>query len=141
MNFNEKNEQKKHIILFGLSLLVYIWSGINPNSRLVWFLNSIPTIMLFSIVVLTYRKFTFSTFVYFVIFVHITILLIGAKYSYQCNPLFDKLTEIFNFSRNHFDRVGHFAQGFTPAVIAKELLLRKGYMKRSNALFCKLQDF
>lgn len=135
MYLKEKDEHQKHLILFGLSLLVYIWSGINPNSYLVWFLNSIPTIILFSIVLFTYKKFTFSTFVYFVIFVHITILLIGAKYSYQCNPLFDKLTEIFNFSRNHFDRVGHFAQGFTPAIMGKELLLRKGYIKRSKMFY------
>jgi len=135
MNFNEKNEHKKHIILLGLSLLVYIWSGINPNSYLVWFLNSIPTLLLVSIVILTYKKFTFSTFVYFVIFVHVVILLIGAKYSYQGNPLFNKLMEIFDLSRNNFDRVGHFAQGFTPAVMSKELLLRKGYMKRSKMFY------
>ncbi len=134
-DFNYKTEKKKHIMLLKLCFLVYIWSAINPNSYLVWFLNSIPTLMLVSIVLLTYKKFTFSTFVYFMIFIHVTILLTGAKYSYQLNPLFDKFTEIFNFSRNHFDRVGHFAQGLTPALMAKELLLRMGYIKRSKMFY------
>ncbi|MEA3422400.1 MAG: DUF2238 domain-containing protein [Bacillota bacterium] len=134
-SFDEVIEKKKHIMLLIMSFLIYIWSAINPNSYLVWFLNTIPTLMLVSIVILTYKKFTFSTFVYFIIFIHVTILLIGAKYSYQLNPFFDKLTEIFDFSRNHYDRVGHFAQGLTPALMAKELLLRMGYMKRSKMFY------
>lgn len=134
-SFDEVIEKKKHIMLLIMSFLVYILSAINPNSYLVWFLNTIPTLMLVSIVILTYKKFTFSTFVYFIIFIHVTILLIGAKYSYQLNPFFDKLTEIFDFSRNHYDRVGHFAQGLTPALMAKELLLRMGYMKRSKMFY------
>ena len=69
------------------------------------------------------------------VLVHVIILLIGSKYTYARNPLFNYFMERWNLNRNYFDRVGHFAQGFTPAVIAKELLLGKKYMKRSKMFY------
>ena len=68
------------------------------------------------------------------IFIHFIILLIGAHYTYEKVPLFDYLKELCNFSRNHYDRIGHFAQGFVPAIISRELLLKTSTIKRGKWL-------
>ena len=128
------NPKRNHIILLLLSLLIYTWSAINPYDRQSWFLLSLPGVLLITGLILTYRRFTFSTFVYVVVFLHLIILFVGAKYTYTENPLFNTLIDLFNFERNDFDRVGHFAQGFTPALMAREVLSRKENMKH-NLMF------
>ncbi|MBN2259923.1 MAG: DUF2238 domain-containing protein [Clostridiales bacterium] len=133
--FYSISDKNKHLLLLLIAVGSYIWSGIHPTDRTVWFLDSIPAILFVIILLATYKKFTFSTFVYFMILIHILILLTGAKYMYQMNPLFDRLMNIFDLSRNHFDRVGHFAQGLIPALMAKELLLRLKYFKRSKMFY------
>lgn len=133
--YDQKKEKDKHLFLLIMSICVYIWSAINPADYLIWFLDSLPAVIFALVMVLTYRHFTFTTLVYVMIFLHITILVIGAKYMYQLNPLFEYFKVLFNFSRNHFDRLGHFAQGLVPALMAKELLLRMGYLKRSKMFY------
>lgn len=123
-----------HKVLLLAFLIVFIWSVIQPYDLLFWFMQALAAMLMVSVLVLTYRKFTFSTFVYAMVLFHVTVLLVGAHYTYSRNPLFDFLMKEFDLSRNYFDRVGHFAQGFVPAFIAKEFLWRAGYVKKGGML-------
>lgn len=127
-----KSSHKLMLIVF---LAVLIWSAIKPFSYMTW-LPLAAGVFVFGIpILLTYKKFQFSTFVYFIILIHAIIVLVGAKYTYEKNPLFDYLMQQFEWNRNYFDRLGHFAQGFTPALMAKEFLLRKGYLEKSKMFY------
>lgn len=115
-----------------LTILLLIWSAINPLEYFTWFLEVLPAILGILILVLTFKRFQFTNLVYVLIFGHCVILIIGGHYTYAEVPLFDWIQETFNQTRNNYDKVGHFAQGFVPAMIARELLLRKGViLKRS----------
>jgi putative membrane protein len=94
-----------------------------------------PVIIGFFLLVFTYRKFKFTNLAYVLIFIQIMILVIGGHYTYAKVPLFDWVKEIFGFSRNHYDRLGHIAQGFIPAILARELLIRTSTLKRGKWLF------
>lgn len=121
-------------ILLAAGILFFIWSGFRPLDRSVWFLNSIMAILYAAVVLLTFRRFRFTDFVYVFILLHLMILLTGAKYSYQMNPLFDWLRPIFGFTRNHFDRVGHYFQGLVPALMAREYMMRRNDFNRGRFL-------
>jgi putative membrane protein len=112
-------------ILLTLLLILFIWSAINPFEYFTWFLEILPAVLGIIVLVFTYKNFQFTTLVYFLIFIHCIILIIGGHYTYAEVPLFDWIQEIFHQSRNNYDKVGHFAQGFVPAMIARELLLCK----------------
>jgi putative membrane protein len=114
------------IILFFIGL---IWSGISPHDYFTWFLEIFPAIAGFFILVSTFKKFRFSDLTYFLIFVHCCILFIGGHYSYAEVPLFNWIKEVFDQSRNNYDKVGHFAQGFVPAFITREIFIRKKIVK------------
>lgn len=125
-------------LLFILSLIVgalLIWSAINPKSYGVWFLEIVPGLIGVAILALTYKRFQFSNIVYIFVAIHFIILIIGGHYTYAENPLFNWLRDTFDLSRNYYDRLGHIAQGFFPALIIRELLLRKTTLKRSAWLF------
>lgn len=124
-----------HKLMLLAFLVVLIWSAIKPFSYITWLPLAAPVFVFGIPILITYKKFQFSTFVYFVILIHAIIVLVGAKYTYTRNPLFDFLMQQFEWNRNHFDRVGHFAQGFTPALMAKELLLRKKYLEKSKMFY------
>lgn len=108
-----------------LILLLLIWSAINPYDYFTWFLEVLPVMIGIVILLLTYKHFRFTNLVYIFIFIHGVILIIGGHYTYAEVPLFDWMQEVFNQTRNNYDKVGHFAQGFVPAMIARELLIRK----------------
>jgi len=104
---------------------VLIWSAIRPHDRFTWFMEVLPALIGIVILAATYRRFRLSTLAYWLILAHSVILMIGGHYTYAEVPLFDWVREVFHQSRNNYDKVGHFAQGFIPAVIAREILLRK----------------
>lgn len=131
---NGKKAEPLHVILLVLFIIAYIISAIRPLDRLAWMGQMTPALLLVFLLVVTYRKFRFSNFVYVMAFLHALLLLYGAHYTYSQNPLFNQLKEQFDWERNHFDRVGHFAQGFVPAFMAKEFLLRGGYVKKGKML-------
>lgn len=139
LNDIPKEQQKSQkTILTGMLFIffvVFVWSVIKPFTMLTWFLEALPAILMVLVLALTYRRFQFTTLVYFVVLLHTVILLIGAKYTYERNPLFNQLRDMFELSRNYYDRVGHFAQGVTPAFMAKEILLRKKYTERNKMFF------
>ena len=101
-----------------------LWSGWQPYDQLTWWLEIAPGLAGLLILIATYRCFRFTTLCYTLIAIHIVILCLGGHYTYARVPLFDWLRPIFDWQRNHFDRLGHFAQGFVPAIIARELYLR-----------------
>lgn len=114
-----------------LSFLVLLaWSGIGPKDRFTWFLEVFPAVAGLGILAATFRRFRFTDLLYVLIWIHAVILLVGGHYTYAEVPLFDWLRDALHQSRNNYDKVGHFAQGFVPAMIARELLLRRGVLAR-----------
>lgn len=109
------------VVFFG----TFICSIINPKEGFTCFLEIIPAIIGVLILALTFKKFRFTDFTYFLILIHCIILFVGGHYTYAEVPLFDYFKEVFNQSRNNYDKVGHFAQGFVPAMIIRELFIRK----------------
>lgn len=125
---------KKQLILIILFLIGIIISGIQPHDYFTWLLEVFPAIVGLIILVLSYKKFSFTMLTYWMILVHCYILFIGGHYTYAEVPLFDWIKELLHQSRNNYDKVGHFAQGFIPAFIVRELLIRKQIVKRGNWL-------
>jgi putative membrane protein len=113
---------------------VFIWSAINPHDRFTWFLEVAPVLIGAPLLVLTYRHFPLTTFAYTMLALHAIILIIGGHYTYAEVPLFDWIRDAWGLARNHYDRLGHFAQGFIPAVIAREILLRVTPLQRGGWL-------
>lgn len=107
-------------------LAVLIWSGIAPKDLFTWFLEVLPALIGAVILIFTYHSFRLTPLLYGLILCHCIVLMVGGHYTYAEVPLFDTIKEWFNLERNNYDKVGHFAQGFVPAIIAREILLRKG---------------
>ncbi|BAK72097.1 DUF2238 domain-containing protein [Arcobacter sp. L] len=103
----------------------FIWSLINPKDLFTWFLEVFPAIIGFIVLFITYKKFQFTNLIYFLILTHCIILMIGGHYTYAEVPFFDYVKEFLNQDRNNYDKIGHLAQGFVPAMIARELIIRK----------------
>ncbi|MGB7403475.1 MAG: DUF2238 domain-containing protein [Arcobacter sp.] len=106
-------------------ITIFIWSGINPKDQFTWFLEVFPAIFGFIILAYTYKSFKLTSLTYTLILIHCIILMVGGHYTYAEVPLFDTIKEVLNQSRNNYDKVGHFAQGFIPTIIAREILVRK----------------
>lgn len=111
-----------YIALFFTTLTI---SAIQPKEYFTWFLEVIPALIGFLILAFTYKRFRFTNFTYGFILLHCIILFVGGHYTYAEVPIFDWIREIFQQSRNNYDKVGHFAQGFVPAMIIRELFIRK----------------
>lgn len=108
---------------------VLIWSGINPKDYFTWFLEVVPAIIGFVIIAATRNRFPLTPLLYFLILVHAVILMIGGHYTYAEVPLFDTIRDLMGSDRNNYDKVGHLAQGFVPAIIAREILIRLEVVK------------
>ncbi|MGB2868528.1 MAG: DUF2238 domain-containing protein [Bacteroidota bacterium] len=124
----------RHIALLLSFLAIFIWSVIYPKDLFTWFLEVFPAIIGLWVLLATYKRFPLSDLVYGLIWIHAIILVIGGHYTYAEMPLFSWIRDTFHQSRNYYDRVGHFAQGFIPAMIAREVLLRTTSLKRSKML-------
>ena len=105
--------------------LVLIWSGINPKDYFTWLLEVFPALIGLIILAATYNKFRLTPLAYILILVHCIILMVGGHYTYAEVPLFNWIRDTFGMARNNYDKIGHLAQGFIPAIIAREILLRK----------------
>ncbi|HHO75065.1 MAG TPA: DUF2238 domain-containing protein [Deltaproteobacteria bacterium] len=103
----------------------FVWSAIEPKDYFTWFLEVVPAIIGISILGLTYKKFPLTRLVYTLILIHCIILMVGGHYTYAEVPLFDWIKDVFGGQRNNYDKVGHLAQGFIPAIVAREIIIRK----------------
>lgn len=126
--------KKKYWVYLIIFFAVALWSGINPYETGLWFLEAGMCLVGVAILALTFKRFKFTDLTYTFILIHIIILFIGAHYSYAKVPLFDWIKDVFDQSRNNYDKVGHFAQGFVPAMIARELLIRLDVLKKRSWL-------
>ena len=108
----------------GIFFSALLWSGIDPKDYLTWMLETAPAMIALVVLIATRQKFRLTDLAYNLILIHSLILMIGGHYTYAEVPLFDWLKDAFNFDRNNYDKVGHFAQGFIPAIIAREILIR-----------------
>lgn len=115
----------KSYLWLGIFFGVLVWSGIEPKDRLTWILEAGPAIVGLLVMAKTRISFPLTPLLYFWILLHCIVLMVGAKYTYAEVPLFDSIREIFGWERNNYDKVGHFMQGFVPALLAREILIRK----------------
>src|SRR5210317_442829 len=104
---------------------VLVWSAINPADYFIWFLEVLPAIIGLLVLLATRKSFPLTPLVYILILVHCIILMVGGHYTYAEVPLFSWIRDTFSMARNNYDKIGHLAQGFIPAIIAREILLRK----------------
>ena len=114
--------------------LVLLWSGINPKDYFTWLLEVLPALIGFSIIAATFNKFRLTPLTYILILIHCIILMVGGHYTYAEVPLFNWLRDSFGMARNNYDKIGHLAQGFIPAIIAREILLRKNIVTQKGWL-------
>jgi len=110
------------ILTFGL---VLVWSAINPHDYPTWALEVFPALIAAAVMLYTRNSFPLTRLVYFLILVHCVILMVGGHYTYAEVPLFDWIRDEFGQSRNNYDKLGHFVQGFIPAIVAREIVIRK----------------
>lgn len=120
---------KIYLLLFCVGLLL---SVIHPKEYFTWLLEVSPAIVGLIVLILTFKSFQFTNFTYLFILIHCYILFVGGHYTYAEVPLFDWIKDTFNHSRNNYDKLGHFAQGFVPAIITRELFIRKNVVSNKN---------
>jgi putative membrane protein len=127
-----KSVRTSHLALLIIVAIVFVWLGWQPHDRFTWWLETTPGLAGLVILLATYRRFPLTTLCYALIALHICVLCLGGHYTYARVPLFDWLREIFGWQRNHYDRLGHFMQGFVPAIIAREVIIRLGVVNRKK---------
>ncbi len=113
---------------------VLIWSGINPKDYLTWLLETAPAMIAFIVLMATRQRFPLTDLAYGLILTLSLILMIGGHYTYAEVPLFEWFKDVFNQDRNNFDKLGHFAQGFVPAIVAREIIIRNNVLNNTNWL-------
>ena len=119
-------------VWLAIYFVVLVWSAINPKDQFTWFLEVAPALIGFVILAFSYKKFPLTPLLYTLILIHMVILMVGGHYTYAEVPLFDYIKEALDQSRNNYDKVGHLAQGFIPAILARELLIRKEVVSGSK---------
>jgi putative membrane protein len=122
---------KAGIVIF---ISVFIWSGIHPKDYPTWLLETAPAMIAFIAILATRRRFPLTPLAYGLILLHSIILMIGGHYTYAEVPLFDFIRESLHYERNNYDKIGHFAQGFIPAIVAREIIIRNGVVNNRNWL-------
>ena len=115
---------KKVLIWVSVFLVLLVWSAIEPADRLTWWLEVIPALIGIVILIMTRQRFPLTELVYFLILVHAVILMVGGHYTYAEVPIGDWLRDLSGGDRNNYDKLGHLAQGFVPAMIAREVMIR-----------------
>jgi putative membrane protein len=122
---NRTRHSAYELVLLAIIILVFVWSGISPHDRFTWVLEVFPVILAVPILIYVYPRFRFTPLVYTLIALHAVILMVGGKYTYAEVPFGFWLRDALGLARNHYDRIGHFVQGFVPAMVAREILVRR----------------
>lgn len=125
---------KKYVLLIIFYLLGLVLSGINPHDYFTWLLEVFPAIVGIIILMISFKKFRFTYLTYVLILFHCYVLFIGGHYTYAEVPLFNWVRDVFSQSRNNYDKIGHFTQGFVPAIIVREIFVRKNIVKKGTWL-------
>jgi len=128
-------QKRLHWLLLATFLAVFAWSAHHPRDLLTWWLETLPAILVFVLLLATYHRFRLTSLAYVLIWLHALVLLVGGHYTYAEMPLFNWLRDSFDLSRNYYDRVGHVFQGFVPAIVAREILLRRSPLRPGKWLF------
>ncbi|MBW2268007.1 MAG: DUF2238 domain-containing protein [Deltaproteobacteria bacterium] len=121
--------------LLGLTALALLVSGIAPRDRPTWWLEVAPVLVAVPLLIATHARFPLTPLLYRLAFLHALVLILGGHYTYAEVPLGFWFQDALDLSRNHYDRLGHFVQGFVPAILARELLLRLTPLERGGWLF------
>jgi putative membrane protein len=129
------NGDREPLVLLVAGLAALAWSGLHPHDRFTWLLEVAPILIAVPVLVATRRRFPLTPLAYRLIFVHALILMLGGRYTYAEVPLGFWVKDALGLARNHYDRLGHFAQGFVPAIIAREILIRKTPLRPGRWLF------
>lgn len=124
-----------HWALLAAFLAALAWSAIGPRDRVIWWLEVFPALAAAAVLIATFRRFPLTPLLYVLIFLHALVLLVGGHYTYAEMPLFNWLRDEFALARNYYDRVGHVFQGFVPAMVAREILLRRSPLVPGKWLF------
>jgi len=111
-----------------------IWSGINPKDQFTWFLEVVPALVGIIVMGATFNTFRLTKLAYTLILIHCIILMVGGHYTYAEVPLFDWIKNSFELERNNYDKIGHLAQGFIPAIIIREIFIRKEIINKPGWL-------
>jgi putative membrane protein len=119
------SKSQNQIAWVSIFVVVLIWSGIRPYEYGTWMLEVVPALIGGVVLWLTRKSFPLTPIAYVLILIHCVILMIGGHYTYAEVPLFNWLQDAYDLSRNNYDKVGHFAQGFIPAIVAREIVIRK----------------
>jgi putative membrane protein len=129
-----RRSSRYEIALLVFLIAILIWSGVHPHDRFTWVLEVAPVLIGVPLLVAVYPRFRFTRLVYTLLWLHAVILMVGGHYTYAEVPLGVWMERAFGFTRNHYDRIGHFAQGFIPALLAREILVRKSPLAGSRWL-------
>jgi putative membrane protein len=127
--------RKEPQVLLALVAVALVVSRIGPYDPVTWFLEILPILIIAPVLVATHRKFPLTPLLYRLLFVHALILILGGHYTYARVPVGYWFQDMLDLSRNHYDRLGHFAQGFVPAILVREVLLRRSPLVRGKWLF------
>jgi putative membrane protein len=130
-----KASRREPVVLLAVGIVALVVSAIGPKDRFTWFLEVAPVLLGAPILIATWRRFPLTSLVYRLLLLHAVILMVGGHYTYAEVPLGFWMQKAFGFARNHYDRIGHLAQGFVPALLARELLLRRAVVRRGGWLF------
>ena len=122
-------------VLLALGAAIFIWSGIGPYDVTTWVLEIFPIVIAVPILIVTRERFPLTPLAYRLIFLHAIILMVGGHYTYARVPVGFWVQDLLGLARNHYDRLGHFAQGFVPAILAREILVRKTPLRAGAWLF------
>jgi putative membrane protein len=122
-------------VLLAAGAVLLALTAVRPHDYFTWFLEVAPILIGVPILVATAKSFPLTPLLYRLLFVHAVILMVGGHYTYAEVPLGFWMRDAFGFARNHYDRIGHFAQGFVPAVLAREILIRRDVVRRGGWLF------
>jgi len=128
MILKDSRERRKFALPLWLLIfvaMVIVWSWVGAHDRATWWLESFPALIAIVLLACTYNRFRFTSLAYLLIALHACILLVGGHYTYAQVPLFNWLRDHFHLQRNDYDKLGHFAQGFVPAIVAREILIRR----------------
>ncbi|MGI8786517.1 MAG: DUF2238 domain-containing protein [Pyrinomonadaceae bacterium] len=125
MSENKNSVSRFHIFLLVSLFGVLVWSAIKPHDYFTWILEVFPALLAVAILAFFYNRFRFTNLVYSIVWFHCIVLMVGGKYTYAEMPMFDYIDKIFGLTRNNYDKIGHFMQGFSPALIVREVFIRR----------------